>query len=271
MTELPEPAVKPALYEVSLLPEGDVNYRVFAVTVERHDGRWAVVHAGDCLGSDDTWSHRVKPHGRGDDWLSSHRFDLETALRLAQIAASNLSVNGMPIAVAYEKATQMPRAIGRKDAEAVEFGDSRLPARFWQGAKAMQNGCWAWQRKLATNGYARFKHQGRRYMAHRLAYEALVGPIPNGMQLDHVCHNLDTACAGGPSCLHRRCVNPAHLEPVTGYENTIRRMDFNGSEACPKGHTYDVANTLYNAQGGRLCRTCQRLRSRARAAGRAAS
>jgi hypothetical protein len=78
-------------------------------------------------------------------------------------------------------------------------------------------------------------------MAHRIAYELLVGPISEGMQLDHLCRN--------PSC-----VNPTHLEPVTSQENIIRERAARGQ--CPKGHPYDDANT--SVWGGRrYCRTCR--------------
>lgn len=61
--------------------------------------------------------------------------------------------------------------------------------------------------------------------AHRVAYETFVGPIPAGLTLDHECHNRAYAagtCAGGDTCPHRRCCNPAHLEPRTMGDNTAR-------------------------------------------------
>jgi hypothetical protein len=59
--------------------------------------------------------------------------------------------------------------------------------------------------------------------AHRLSWTMANGPIPDGMTLDHVCHTLDLSCAGGDECLHRRCINPDHLEPVTQSVNSWRR------------------------------------------------
>lgn len=116
--------------------------------------------------------------------------------------------------------------------------------------------CWLWTGTLA-HGYGQF---GRNAFAHRVAYELLVGPIPQGFQIDHVR-------AWG--CVHRHCVNPAHLEAVTQAEN-IQRGDAGQHQArkthCPQGHPYDEANTYVdaNAKGGprRFCRTCRRERWR---------
>lgn len=72
-----------------------------------------------------------------------------------------------------------------------------------------ESGCWIWTGELNRNGYGRVWRLGRRVMAHRAMYELLVGPIPEGLVLDHLCRV-------------RCCVNPKHLEPVTVRENTIR-------------------------------------------------
>lgn len=113
-----------------------------------------------------------------------------------------------------------------------------------------ESGCWEWQAYRNHAGYGQVGLNGRLALAHRAVYEALVGPIPEGMSLDHLCRNPP-------------CVNPEHLEPVTHAEN-MRRGDFsrNGEHLrrrthCPRGHTYDAANTR-EYRGSRYCRACAR-------------
>jgi hypothetical protein len=103
--------------------------------------------------------------------------------------------------------------------------------------------CWTYS-KHASGGYSHAKYSGRRVSFHRFAYERLVGLIPAGLSLDHLCRNPP-------------CFNPAHLEPVTHAEN-MRRGHFGRKTSCPQGHPYDDANTIYNPDGSRQCRTCRR-------------
>lgn len=108
--------------------------------------------------------------------------------------------------------------------------------------------CWLWQGALSYKGYGAFEVKGVVYKAHRFVYEWYVGPIPDGLQLDHLC-------------FVKHCVNPDHLEPVTNRENQIRYK--RTITSCPQGHPYDDRNTrIY--QGRRWCRECDRIRSKAK-------
>ena len=130
-----------------------------------------------------------------------------------------------------------------------------------------QNGCWEWI-AAHPDGYGRFNaaaimNNGRHMvLAHRLAYTVLVGPIPVGLECDHLCHTAD--CMGGTSCPHRRCVNPTHIEPVTSSENHRRVSNYHKRLHCFRGHPYDETNTYHYPNGHRECRMCHRQRVRDR-------
>ncbi len=155
------------------------------------------------------------------------------------------------------------------------------PERFWPKVRITES-CWLWCGQRGQGGYGIFQagllREGtkRRVRAHRWAYEHLVGPVPDGLVLDHTCHNDDPGCDGGPTCVHRTCVNPDHLEPVSSAVNARRGRTGRWRKAqaltitrCPLGHDYDQANTYTDSRGCRTCRTChresqRRLRARRR-------
>ncbi|MFJ4852417.1 HNH endonuclease signature motif containing protein [Streptomyces sp. NPDC088730] len=128
--------------------------------------------------------------------------------------------------------------------------------------------CWIWTGAIDGYGYGKLKSNGRGIRAHRLAHELFIGVIPEGLHVDHLCHNSDEDCAGGDSCQHRRCVNPAHLEAVTHRANLLRGKTIVAAAArkthCPKGHPYDEANTVVQGDGARRCRTCRLTAERGR-------
>lgn len=146
-------------------------------------------------------------------------------------------------------------------------------ARFWAKVdKTSPDGCWLWTAGL-NRGYGSFypgPNSGRSAHAigaHRWLYEALIGPVPADLDLDHTCHS-PSICAGGETCPHRACVNPAHLEPVTRRENLargVRSVYWAAKTHCPQGHPYDEENTYRHPRDGRrFCRACQRARWRER-------
>jgi hypothetical protein len=99
MAEAPEVFVRPTRYEVSCLPPDDVNAHHFTVRVEwRGDDRWCVTDGHNCLGKDGDWDYERLPSNRTDEWLATHRFDLDTALALAKDFAPKLTINGMTAA-----------------------------------------------------------------------------------------------------------------------------------------------------------------------------
>jgi len=99
---------------------------------------------------------------------------------------------------------------GKKDSRAVRCAYCAYDpeVRFWRNV-TRTSGCWIWHGYKHSQGYGRLRVGGRKVLAHRFAYELLIGPIPEGTTLDHLCEN--------PAC-----VNPAHLEPVTQGENMRR-------------------------------------------------
>lgn len=147
----------------------------------------------------------------------------------------------------------------------LQVGDPNGPSpeeRFW--AKVDKRGpdeCWPWLAQLNTCGYGSIRDEGRPRGAHRVAYELFVGAVPDGFEIDHLCHTRDESCSGGDSCPHRRCVNPAHLEAVPPRVNTLRGRGPGGLNArkthCKWGHEFTEDNTyVWPRTGWRQCRTC---------------
>lgn len=128
-----------------------------------------------------------------------------------------------------------------------------------------RNGCIIWTGAVnAVTGYGQFQMSpdGDTY-AHRSAYLLVKGEIPDGLVIDHACHNRDPECPGG-ICIHHRCINPNHLEAVTPGENTRRSPHMKGGAKqprthCLKGHEFTPDNTMMT-KGRRICRVCHRRR-----------
>lgn len=121
-----------------------------------------------------------------------------------------------------------------------------LPDRFWSKVNKT-DACWLWAGQIDAYGYGTMKVDGKMRKAHRLAYAATAGPIPDGQDLDHLCRV-------------RNCVNPQHLEPVSRVTNIMRGEGVSAERArqthCKRGHIFDEANTYY-WRTSRCCRTCR--------------
>jgi hypothetical protein len=123
-----------------------------------------------------------------------------------------------------------------------------------------KTGCWEWQGSGTNGGYGQASVGGRKVYTHRYTYERFVGPIPDGLVIDHLCRN-------------RHCANPLHLEPVSMRENLVRSPHWkDGSWVwltprthCKRGHEFTAENTgVISTTGNRYCRECNRIMTRAR-------
>lgn len=134
-----------------------------------------------------------------------------------------------------------------------------LDDRFWSKVQVTPC-CWLWTKGCTDQGYGSFRFEGKARNTHKLVYEVLVGPVPDGLTLDHLCR-------------HRRCCNPGHLEPVTRAVNVQRGAAFKAIPlTCEAGHLYTRENTYVRPNGTRICRECQhravqRFKAKARLSG----
>lgn len=134
------------------------------------------------------------------------------------------------------------------------FGDRRLPDAFWRRViTEPMSGCWLWLGPINTGGYAEFSVGSYgQVRGHRIAYITLVGEVPKGLELDHLCRT-------------RSCVNPDHLEPVTAEENRLRGAR-GLTTHCLRGHEFSPENTCIRTRPDgrtvRMCRMCNKIRHR---------
>lgn len=137
----------------------------------------------------------------------------------------------------------------------VHPGLGRLPMRIVEKIEERPDGCWIWTGYL-NDGYGRPMISGRRRYLHRVTYESVNGPIPDGLEIDHA------------TCQTPACCNPTHLEAVTHAENVRRgRVGENNrmKTECKRGHEFTESNTrTYRSR--RHCRECQLITQRERRA-----
>ena len=130
-----------------------------------------------------------------------------------------------------------------------------LPKKIWDQIQIFEDSCWVWLGSPSGSGYGRVTWEGKREPAHRVIYKLLVGEIPDGLDLDHLCRN-------------RTCVYPNHLDPVPRLVNLWRSPIFNGNRThCPKGHLRTPENTCIQKRGRyemKSCRECRRIKSQIR-------
>ncbi len=126
-----------------------------------------------------------------------------------------------------------------------------LPQRFWNKVRKTDT-CWLWTAYTMPNGYGKVGRNGKVHLAHRVAYEMEHGPIPAGLQVDHLCRV-------------RHCVRTSHMELVDQRTNLLRGVGVSARNAqkthCPHGHAYDLFNTRYRSNGDRRCNQCQNERN----------
>lgn len=160
-----------------------------------------------------------------------------------------------------------PKGVPRSPETIAKLTGPRIPleVRYWAKVDVREPGeCWPWTAPLREDGYGQIglgAGGSRSGVAHRVGYELAYGPIPEGLVVDHDCHNLDPDCPGGP-CSHRACQNPAHFLLRTLGDNVLAGKSFASANTakthCDAGHPFDAANTYIRPSGGwRDCRKCR--------------
>ncbi len=157
--------------------------------------------------------------------------------------------------MSVERERERYRLHGQRRTKSLRWPDLTAEERFWMKVDRTAD-CWIWKACQTPHGYGQFSVAGRIVMAHRFAYEVLVGPIPDGHVIDHLCRN-------------RGCVNVAHMEVTDHRTNILRGTGYSARKAaqttCKAGHVFDEHNTRLQKSKthvSRICRECRRAYSR---------
>ena len=172
----------------------------------------------------------------------------ETLLSRIRKLYLNEKVNGLMLNRLDNKEARIKELEGELRKKCIE------DIRFWSKIEIKNSAnCWNWKSTLNNKGYGRYwngqlSKNGKKVMtyAHRMVYEKIIGKIPEGMTLDHLCRNP-------------KCVNPSHLEPIPMKENILRGIGLTATNArktiCEKGHPL-VKSPYKSHHGGRICPIC---------------
>lgn len=176
---------------------------------------------------------------------------------------------GRPAPIARKSDSSTGRVLGQPQ-RFVKGHNAWNRIDLWERIRANcveDDGCLVWQGYTTPDGYGRIQLEHRARFVHCVVYEYFSGPVPAGLHIDHV---------KARGCHSRACCNPAHLEPVTPRENTMRGESFAAKNAaktrCPRGHELAGSNLAVSpsrvSRGYRLCRICRNIRERAARAAR---
>lgn len=142
------------------------------------------------------------------------------------------------------------------------IGDNRARLLSKIDSSGGPDACWPFIGARTGQGYGNFYLDGKYVGAHKAVWLVMEGPIPDGLEVDHLCHNRDRGCPGGVTCPHRMCMNwERHLRLATHRENDLAGRTGGGATHCCRGHEFTPENTyVWHNRAGVAKRFCRRCR-----------